>query len=379
MNTVNPYHDIIIIGGGLAGLSAAIHLRNYDFKVMLIEKNDYPKHKVCGEYISNEVLPYLNYLQIDVFALGAKTITKFEVSTAKGKLIKANLPLGGFGISRYALDNALYQMAKEKGVTVLQDTVVDLQFYDGHFKVTTKVHERYISELVIGAYGKRTNLDIKLDRKFVKSKSPYLAVKTHVKGDFPNDLVALHNFEGGYCGVSKVEDDSINLCYITDYNAFKKFKNLEDFQQHVIFKNEHLKSIFGSSISVFDSPLTISQISFDQKLPVEKHILMCGDSAGMIHPLCGNGMSMAIRSAQIAATLIIKYFEKEIKTRDELERQYKKEWNKAFKNRLKVGHVVANLFNNTQLSELSIGVLKKMPFLVPYIIKQTHGKPMSVE
>lgn len=379
MNTVNPYHDIIIIGGGLAGLSAAIHLRNYDFKVMLIEKNAYPKHKVCGEYISNEVLPYLNYLQIDVFALGAKTITKFEVSTAKGKLIKANLPLGGFGISRYALDNALYQMAKEKGVTVLQDTVVDLQFYDGHFKVTTKVHERYISELVIGAYGKRTNLDIKLDRKFVKSKSPYLAVKTHVKGDFPNDLVALHNFEGGYCGVSKVEDDSINLCYITDYNAFKKFKNLEDFQQHVIFKNEHLKSIFGSSISVFDSPLTISQISFDQKLPVEKHILMCGDSAGMIHPLCGNGMSMAIRSAQIAATLIIKYFEKEIKTRDELERQYKKEWNKAFKNRLKVGHVVANLFNNTQLSELSIGVLKKMPFLVPYIIKQTHGKPMSVE
>ena len=379
MNTVNPYHDIIIIGGGLAGLSAAIHLRNYDFKVMLIEKNAYPKHKVCGEYISNEVLPYLNYLQIDVFALGAKTITKFEVSTAKGKLIKANLPLGGFGISRYALDNALYQMAKEKGVTVLQDTVVDLEFYDGHFKVTTKVHERYISELVIGAYGKRTNLDIKLDRKFVKSKSPYLAVKTHVKGDFPNDLVALHNFEGGYCGVSKVEDDSINLCYITDYNAFKKFKNLEDFQQHVIFKNEHLKSIFGSSISVFDSPLTISQISFDQKLPVEKHILMCGDSAGMIHPLCGNGMSMAIRSAQIAATLIIKYFEKEIKTRDELERQYKKEWNKAFKNRLKVGHVVANLFNNTQLSELSIGVLKKMPFLVPYIIKQTHGKPMSVE
>lgn len=363
----------------MAGLSAAIHLRNYDFKVMLIEKNDYPKHKVCGEYISNEVLPYLNYLQIDVFALGAKTITKFEVSTAKGKLITANLPLGGFGISRYALDNALYQMAKEKGVTVLQDTVVDLEFYDGHFKVTTKVHERYISELVIGAYGKRTNLDIKLNRKFVKSKSPYLAVKTHVKGDFPNDLVALHNFEGGYCGVSKVEDDSINLCYITDYKAFKKFKNIEDFQQHVIFKNEHLKSIFGSSISVFDSPLTISQISFDQKLPVEKHILMCGDSAGMIHPLCGNGMSMAIRSAQIAATLIIKYFEKEIKTRDELERQYKKEWNKAFKNRLKVGHVVANLFNNTQLSELSIGVLKKMPFLVPYIIKQTHGKPMSVE
>ena len=74
---------------------------------------------------------------------------------------------------------------------------------------------------MIGAYGKRSSLDIKLNRQFIKRKSPYLAVKIHVKGDFPDDVVALHNFEGGYCGVSKVENDSINLCYITNYDAFK--------------------------------------------------------------------------------------------------------------------------------------------------------------
>ncbi|RAJ25738.1 flavin-dependent dehydrogenase [Gelidibacter algens] len=379
MNTYGNPFDVLIIGGGLAGLSAAIHLQKQGFDVMLIEKNEYPKHKVCGEYISNEVLPYLNYLGVDVFALGAKNITKFEVSSAKSKLIAANLPLGGFGISRYALDEALYLKAKSVGVLFVVDTVMEVQFLDDQFSVETKENGKYTSKIVIGAYGKRTNLDVKLNRNFIKNKSPYLAVKTHVKGDFPEDVVALHNFEGGYCGVSKVEDDSINLCYITNFEAFKKYKDIEEFQEKVLFKNTYLKSIFKNTTAVFESPLTISQISFDRKSPVEEHMLMCGDSAGMIHPLCGNGMSMAIRSAQIASELIIDYLDNKILSRNSLERSYQKAWNKAFKNRLKVGHVVANLFNNTTLTEVSLLALKKIPFLVPFIIKQTHGKPMIIK
>ncbi len=372
-------YDVIIVGGGLAGLSAAIHLRKQDFKVLLIEKNDYPKHKVCGEYISNEVLPYLNFLGMDVFALGAQNITKFVISTAKNKLISADLPLGGFGISRYALDYALYAKAKENGVVVVKDTVEEVQFIKEEFNVFTKENGAYVSKVVIGSYGKRTNLDVKLNRKFIKNKSPYLAVKTHVKGDFPQDVVALHNFEGGYCGVSKVEDDTINLCYITNFESFKKHKDIKEFQEKVLYKNKHLKSIFENSTSVFEAPLTISQISFDRKSPVEHHMLMCGDSAGMIHPLCGNGMSMAIRSAQIASELIIDFLNKKITLREVLEASYEKAWNKAFRNSLKVGHVVANLFNNSKLAELSLWTLKKIPFLVPQIIKLTHGKPMSIK
>ncbi|MGC1631152.1 MAG: NAD(P)/FAD-dependent oxidoreductase [Gelidibacter sp.] len=377
--SLGSYYDVIIIGGGLAGLSAAIHLRKYEFNILLIEKNDYPKHKVCGEYISNEVLPYLNYLGIDVFALGAKNITKFEVSTIQNKLISADLPMGGFGISRYTLDYALYSKAIEIGVLVLQDTVGDVHFLEDEFKVSTKNNGQLCSKIVIGSYGKRTNLDVKLNRKFIKNKSPYLAVKTHVKGDFPNDIVALHNFDGGYCGVSKVEDDSINLCYITNFEAFKKHKDIDEFQEKVLFKNAYLKSIFENTNPVFQAPLTISQISFDRKSPVEQHMLMCGDSAGMIHPLCGNGMSMAIRSAQIASELIIDYLNKKIISRDVLEAAYQKAWNKAFQFRLKVGHVVANLFNNSTLSEISLRIFKIMPFVIPLIIKQTHGKPMSIK
>ncbi|WP_317045319.1 FAD-dependent oxidoreductase [Formosa algae] len=72
MNSTILFFDVIIVGGGLAGLSSAIHLSKGNLNVLVIEKNSYPKHKVCGEYISNEVLPYLNFLDIDVFKLGAQ-------------------------------------------------------------------------------------------------------------------------------------------------------------------------------------------------------------------------------------------------------------------------------------------------------------------
>jgi len=379
LNTTQINFNVIIVGGGLAGLSSAIHLSKQNLNVLVIEKNSYPKHKVCGEYISNEVLPYLAFLEIDVFKLGAKKINKFQLSTTKGKLISAPLPLGGFGISRYTLDQALAKKALANGVKILQDTVEDIQFFNDEFSVQTKTSKVFKAKIVIGAYGKRANLDVKLNRQFIKTKSPYLAVKTHVKGDFPDDLVALHNFEGGYCGVSKVENNNINLCYITNFKTFKKYNDIEEFQNEVVFKNEYLNTIFSQSTTVFEKPLTISQISFEKKKPIENHILMCGDTAALIHPLCGNGMSMAFKSAQIASLLIIKFFNSEIPNRQALEKQYLREWNKAFKSRLETGNIVANLFNKPKISEILMQGLKWFPFILPQIIKRTHGKIMTVK
>ena len=367
-------YDVIIIGGGLAGLTNAIHLSKFKQQVLLIEKNSYPKHKVCGEYISNEVLPYLNSLGIDPIKEGAKQISKVQVSTTKGNLIKGELPLGGFGMSRYFLDSLLLKKARFNGVQVLKDSVDSIVFRKGVFTVQTKDSKSFQSKVTIGAFGKRSVLDLRMNRKFIKKKSPYLAVKIHVKGDFPENLIALHNFKGGYCGVSKVENNSINLCYITKYNLFKKHKNITDFQQQVVFKNKHLKKIFEESNSVFKKPLTISQISFETKKPVENHIIMCGDTAGMIHPLCGNGMGMAITSARLASIRILQFLNGEIKTREGLEKQYFKDWNKEFKTRLKTGHFIARLFRSQIVSQIAYSILKIIPFLLPKMIQFTHGK-----
>jgi flavin-dependent dehydrogenase len=370
--------DIIVIGGGLAGLCNAIHLSKLGKKVLLIEKNEYPKHKVCGEYISNEVLPYLDFLEVNPFDSGAVRINNFQLSTTKSNIISAKLPLGGFGISRYTLDLVLSEKAKENGVMILQDTVLDVTFLKDFFQVETKDNNIFTSKITIGAFGKRSLLDVKMGRNFIQKKSPYLGVKIHVKGDFNEDLVALHNFKGGYCGVSKVENNAINLCYITNYATFKKYKNIADFQEQVVFKNRFLKEIFQNSEAIFEKPLSISQISFETKKPVENHILMCGDSAGMIHPLCGNGMSMAIQSAQLASKLILNYFNGKIETRKELEKQYIRQWNQKFSLRLKAGHFIAMLFRKDTIASVLLQILKKLPFLLPIIIKQTHGKPMKI-
>lgn len=370
--------DIIIIGGGLAGLTSAIHLAKANYNVLLIEKNSYPKHKVCGEYVSNEVLPYLNHLGFNPFKFGAKRISKFELTTHNNKRIKAPLPLGGFGISRYAMDFQLYQLAQKNGVNVIKDAVLNVAFKTNIFYVKTIANKTYQSKIVIGAFGKRSNLDMQLQRDFVKKKSPYLGVKVHVSGKFPENMVALHNFKGGYCGVSKVENNHINLCYITGFSAFKKFKNIDTFQKEVLFKNEALKLIFKNTKPVFSKPITISQISFKTKQPVEQHMIMCGDTAGMIHPLCGNGMGMAIRSAQLASNLIIKYLNGKIKTRQGLEKRYTKAWKKTFKFRLNTGHTIAYLFRQNWLAPKLLAVLTIFPWVLPKIIKMTHGKPMSI-
>ncbi len=368
--------DVLIIGGGLAGLTNAIHLSKSKLNVLLIEKNEYPKHKVCGEYISNEVIPYLDSLGIDPFKLGAQKIDKFLLSTPKSNVIESQLPLGGFGISRYTLDAHMAKKAQENGVTILRDTVLKISFSENHFQVSTKNKQFLKAHIVVGAYGKRDAIDIKLNRNFIKKESPFVAVKTHVHGDFPSNVVALHNFKGGYCGVSKVENEAINLCYIASYKAFKKFKNIKEFQENVVFKNTFLKEIFKNTEPIFTKPLSISQVSFSKKDPVENHILMCGDSAGMIHPLCGNGMSMAIRSAQLASNLLVLYFNGDKISRNELERNYKIAWNMEFKKRLTIGHFAAAIFNMNHFSEIALSGLKIFPSALPKIIQQTHGKPM---
>ncbi|MGO3183116.1 MAG: NAD(P)/FAD-dependent oxidoreductase [Aequorivita sp.] len=364
--------DIIIIGGGLAGLTTALHLANNNCSVCLIEKNEYPNHKVCGEYVSNEVLPYLNSLGIDPMNVGAKEISKFKITDTKGSPINANLPLGGFGISRYAFDQLIYETIKNK-VKVLFDTVEKVNFEKDQFCVTTQKKDVLKADYVVGAYGKRSNLDTFLKRRFMKQKSPWLAVKAHYNYEFPDDTVALHNFEGGYCGLSKTETGAVNACYLTTFKSFKNYGDIDTFQKKELSKNPFLSDFFINAKPLFKKPLTISQISFQKKEPVENHIFMIGDSAGLIHPLCGNGMAMAIKSAQIFSEFFLKSFQKNNFNRASLEADYIEKWNDEFENRLKTGQLIQRMLMNPIASKVGFAVAKTIPLVVPMIIKKTHG------
>jgi flavin-dependent dehydrogenase len=153
-------HDIIIIGGGLAGLTAALHLSKAGCSVLVIEKKSYPQHKVCGEYVSDEVLNYLQSLGADIKSIQPRHVDRFRLYAPSGTFIEAPLPLGGFGMRRYTFDHHLYEKALAGGVDFWLSTKVEqVHFQEDYFEVKAQRKEPVRAQVVLGSFGKRSTLD----------------------------------------------------------------------------------------------------------------------------------------------------------------------------------------------------------------------------
>ena len=371
--------DIAIIGGGLAGLTLSIQCADAGYKTILFEKETYPYHKVCGEYISNESFPFLEKLGVPLSSWGLPNINELKISAPNGKAYQFSLPLGGFGVSRFKLDACLYQIALSKGVSVLTNTKVQqIEFKSNEFEIHTD-QGIYCSIITAGSFGKRSNLDIQLNRPFVKAKpnalNNFIAVKYHIKYPHPSNQIALHNFDNGYCGIEEIENGECCLCYLTTAENLKKSGNsIKELEEKILWKNSHLKEIFSNAEFIFKKPMTISQISFQKKSQIENHLLCVGDAAGMITPLCGNGMSMALHGSKIAFQNIDYYFKKG-QDRSLLESNYTQQWKKQFANRVFAGRTIQRVFGNEQLTNYFLQFLQKFPALSKKLISATHGNP----
>lgn len=365
--------DVIVIGGGLAGLVSACLLAKNGHQVLLVEKKQYPFHRVCGEYVSNEALDFLTREHLMPTDLDLPEIKHFLFTDTKGDEVKIPLDLGGFGISRYVLDDFMYRQAQKLGVIFRTGTqVVTYSFIEDadEFQLELSDQSHISTRQVIGAFGKRSRLDKVMERPFIQKRSPFIGVKYHIKTDFARDVVALHNFEGGYCGLNSIEEDKFNLCYLGSRDQLRKFGSVEEMEREILWKNPALKRLFKESEFLFDKPEVINEINFEPKLPVEDHILMAGDSAGLITPLCGNGMAIAIHSGKMAAEAIITGG-----SRSEIESHYETAWRKEFQTRLRIGRMVQNLFGAKSASVLTRKLIKNIPFFAKQIIKNTHGRP----
>lgn len=376
-------YDAIIVGGGLAGLVCAIELSRAGHRVVVLEKKRYPFHKVCGEYISHEVLGYLRSLGFDPYGHGAACIRKLRVSTPSGKNIYAPLQPGGFGLSRYIMDDELQRLAAQYGARIITSLrVTDLSYEDGLCTAVTASGERFGALLVIGTWGKRDVLDKKLNRDFLKEHTGYLGVKYHIRTDYPVDEIGLDNFPGGYCGISKIEHDQYNLCYLYQRGYAGNFKIIPELEEAVLYQNPVLKRIFKESDFLLPHPEVINEISFSTKEQTASHVLMCGDTAGLITPLCGNGMSMAIAAAQLLSKIIIEsrillsaHIAEDAQSR--LEKAYTRAWKAQFGRRLYWGRVIQRFFGSPALSEVMLRSIHALPAVERWLINQTHGQPIA--
>jgi flavin-dependent dehydrogenase len=398
--------DVVVVGGGLGGLCASILLAKAGHSVILIERKTYPFHRVCGEYISLESWAFLERLGIPLSDLKLPILKRLRVSSPAGRAVSSKLPLGGFGISRYLLDYALAQLAQDAGVTLLTYTTVEAVTPDpdnaDRYWIDLNKGPRIQTRFVIGAFGKRSNLDMAWKRPFVMAAEKaedqsekrlnkfgqtdhragkgnpyhnYIGVKWHLRADLPKDIIELHNFSNGYAGISAIEGEKYCFCYLTTAANLRLADNSIDQMEHdILSRNPILKRYLNDFPKVWERPQVISQISFADKNSLENGVWMLGDAAGMITPLCGNGMSMAMHSAAIAAPLISAALKGNM-PRTEAESTYQQLWKAQFGRRVWVGRQIQASFGHPILTEAVVAAFKLMPWAIKPLIGLTHGKP----
>ncbi len=367
---------LVVIGGGLAGTSAAIRAAQADLSVMLIEAGTYPRHKVCGEFLSPEATEYLADLGVlpAIMARQPARLSRVRVTSAAGGDWAGELSGPGLGLSRHKLDQLLVDWARAVGVHVVTDekvTGVTGSLKDG-FEVSVR-GDSIRAQAVIAAHGKRTALDRALQRPFMTQSQPYIGLKAHFRGVVRPDTVELHAFPGGYCGISAIEGGLINVCLLARLEMFRRADSIPAFNQWMQGQNHHLRRFFASAEQA--TPwLSISQIPFNDadKQPVENDILMAGDSAGMIAPLAGDGMSIALHSGLLAADVVTRYLQGRINA-DALKRHYTAVWRQHFAGRIWLGRwLQASMFKPPLLS-VGLKLMNAAPALGRYFVNHTRA------
>jgi menaquinone-9 beta-reductase len=374
MNTESE--RVIIIGGGLAGLSLSILLARSDIPVLVLEKESYPRQKVCGEYIAMESYDFLSKLGLPLKDMELPNIDTLNLTFPGNKKASCRLPVGGFGISRYTLDKMLADIAIKEGVELVTSERV-LSINKSQTTVTAQKNNTYSGKLIIGAFGRVSGLDKTLNRK--QSGASYIGVKYHVHADLPENLIEIHAFPGGYCGISKVDQDKYCMCYLVKSEKLKAVKgDIDTLEQEVLGKNEQLKSYFSDFEKVTER-VTTSQFSFSYKESHQGNLLFSGDAAGFIPPITGNGMSLAFRSALMLSKEIIPYYRGKV-SKEVLISSYSNYGNKYLRKRITKGNFLQELLlNENKLVRTGlIYSICYIPGLLNMMSKQAIGKPLKL-
>lgn len=295
--------EALVLGGGMAGGSAALDLARRGVPVRLLERETGPHHKVCGEFLSVEAQRDLARIGFDVARLGAVPIGTLRVARG-GRRIEAALPFVALGISRMRLDEELLKAAEQAGARIERGVKVS-RIADG--EVHSSAGSCRAAHLLL-ATGKH---DVRgAARSNAPAEDSPVGFKTHWRvapGQAQSMVGAIELvlFDGGYAGLQLVADDIVNLCLIVRRSRLMGAGGSWQGLLHALMREEHIARRLGDAEPLFPRPLTIANLPYGHVCdPDADGCFRLGDQGALTAPLTGNGMAIAVRSARLAVACI---------------------------------------------------------------------------
>lgn len=379
--------SVAIVGGGPAGSALAALLARAGRRPVLLERDRFPRQKLCGEFLSMEAQALLKRIGcLDaVLALRPAAITGARFFSPSGRSVEIDLGAEALGLGRAALDETLFLHAKRSGALAFEGAAVTRMDEDADGVLLeierslpdgTRGKRLLRADRVVAAYGRRSALDRPLDRDFLRRRSPFVGYKrrhvllpgTDAVAAELHGKVEIHLFEGGYCGVSGVDGGAVNVCLLAEERVFAAAG--ESLHRDAITRLARLSPSLRGRIEAMrpdGEPLAAAQLIFTPKESSSGSILFIGDAAGMIAPLCGDGQAMALESAVLLAELMARG------DAADLPRLWDDLWRRRFATRLRAGRWLQALLMRPSAAEAVVRILKPWPVLAAPLLARTRG------
>jgi geranylgeranyl reductase family protein len=292
-----PQYDLIVAGAGPAGSACAITAARAGARVLLLEKDHFPRHKVCGEFVSPESLALLEWL---LDAKPFQSNAAIHGSRLFYRNQSASLPIDppARSICRADLDLELLQAARRAGVHAEEGMTIQKVEQDGGFTVTTSAGS-FTARAVVNASGRWSQLTRKTSEN-EQGKEKWIGIKAHFTESNPPASVDLYFFDGGYCGVTPMAGNTVNACALVRAEVAR---SIED----VLARHPALESRSRAWQPLF-APLTTSGVRFRPPETEAAGMLLAGDAAAFIDPYTGDGISLALHSGTMAARALQPFF-----------------------------------------------------------------------
>ena len=296
---------VLVVGGGLAGTGAAIALAGAGRKVTVLEKEAGPHHKVCGEFLSGEAVAYLRALDIDPPGLGAVPIRRVRFAGTSG-MAEVTLPFPAWSLSRLRLDAALLERAAQVGVDIrLGERVEQLARAGEGWSLRLRKGDPLAGRSIFLASGKH---DLRGWKRPPGRQNDLVAFKMHWRltpeqHAALGDAVELISFRGGYGGLEPIEGGVANLCLLVRRERLQAVGGAwNDLLPLLCAQSRHLRTRLDGGQALWNAPLAISAIPYGMVQPISGGLWRLGDQAAVIPSFSGDGMSIALHSAALAAS-----------------------------------------------------------------------------